>query len=133
MRMLVKHGADPLFVHHSEKVTSARGDTQAYETRKESMTALMAATGMGGGGKAWVELEPRKVAAETLEAVQYVVELGVDVNAVNTDGSTALDAANALRPKNDAVVKFLIDKGARQGEKKAPPSGKGNSRGRGAI
>jgi uncharacterized protein len=134
MRLLVKHGADPLFVHHSEKVTSARGDAKAYETRKESMTALMAATGMGGRGTAWVEPERGQVAAETFEAVQLTVELGVDVNAVNTDGSTALDAANALRPKNDAVVKFLIEKGAKPGEKKAPaPGGRGYGRGRGTI
>jgi ankyrin repeat protein len=41
------------------------------------------------------------------------VELGVDVNAANTDGRTALDAAKALR--YDSVVKFLGEKNARPG------------------
>ena len=64
----------------------------------------------------------------TLESVQLLVELGIDVNAANTDGRTALDAANALRPKNEAVVKFLIEKGARPGEKKGPATGRGRGR-----
>jgi ankyrin repeat protein len=41
------------------------------------------------------------------------VELGVDVNAANTDGRTALDAAKSLR--YDTVVKFLVEKGATPG------------------
>jgi ankyrin repeat protein len=129
MRLLMKHGADPLFVHHSEKVTSARGDAKAYETRKEATTALMAIMGMGGGGDAWVEAEKDKIATETLEAVQFAVELGIDVNAVNTDGGTALDGANGLQPKNDAVVKFLIEKGAKPGTRKSSAPGRGYGRG----
>ena len=49
MRLLVKHGADPLFVHHSNYVTGGR-----YEERTEVTTVLMAAAGMGGG-TAWVQ------------------------------------------------------------------------------
>jgi ankyrin repeat protein len=124
MRLLVKHGADPKFVHHAEYVVSARGNVADYETKKDALTALMAATGLGGG-RAWVEPEHDKAAAETLEAVKLAVELGVDVNALNTDGTSALDAANALRPKNDAVVKFLIEKGAKPGTRKGPPGGRG--------
>ena len=119
MRLLVQYGADPLFVHHAEYVVSGRstGSPGAlYETRKESITALMAATGMGGG-RAWVKPDPREAGALTLEAVKLTVELGVDVNAANTDGSAALDAATAR--KNGAVVAFLVEKGARPGEKKA--------------
>ena len=70
----------------------------------------MAATGMGGG-TAWVQPPRREREALTLEAVKLAVELGVDVNAANTDGRTALDAAKALR--YDSVVKFLVEKGAR--------------------
>ncbi len=40
-----------------------------------------------------------------LEAVTLAVEQGVDVNAANTDGRTALDAARAL--KFESVVAFL--------------------------
>ena len=125
MRLLVKHGADPKFVHHAETVVSGRGNSAQYETKKDTLTALMAATGLGGG-RAWVEAEPDKAVAETLEAVKLAVELGVDVNALNTDGTSALDAANALRPKNDAVVKFLVEKGAKPGTRKTPmPGGRG--------
>ena len=122
MRLLLKHGADPRFVHHEEYVTSARRtDAHAYETRKETLTALMAATGMGGGTP-WVEPDPREIRALTLEAVQMLVELGIDVNAANTDGRTALDAAKTL--KNDAVVKFLVDKGAKPGTRNGPAVGR---------
>jgi ankyrin repeat protein len=108
MRLLVKHGADPLFVHHSDQVAD-----RGFQHRTEVTTALMAATGMGGGTTAWVQ--PAKGVREvlTLEAVQLAAELGADVNAVDTDGLTALDAAKALR--YDSVVKFLVQKGAKAG------------------
>ena len=103
MRLLVKHGADPLFVHRSKYVL----DNLKYRT--EVMTALMAAVGMGGGA-AWVQPARDEREALTLETVKLAVELGIDVNAANTDGRTALDAAKTLG--FDSVVKFLIDKGA---------------------
>jgi uncharacterized protein len=116
MRLLVQHGADPLFVHHAEYVVSGRatagGSGAEYETRKETLTALMAVTGMGGG-RPWTEAEQAKDQNPTLEAVKMLVELGVDVNATNTDGHTALDSAKTL--KNDAVVQFLIEHGAKAG------------------
>jgi ankyrin repeat protein len=105
MRLLVKHGADPLFVHRSESVAE-----KGFRRRTEVTTALMAATGMGGG-TAWVQPARGEREALTLEAVKLAVELGADVNAVNTDGRTALDAATALQ--HGAVVKFLVEKGAR--------------------
>jgi len=123
MRLLLKHGADPLFVHHEEYIRPGRSaDPHAYETRKETLTALMAATGMGGGAP-WVEPEPGEIQALTLETVQMLVALGIDVNAVNTDGATALDAAKTL--KNDAVVAFLVEKGAKPGEPKGPAARRG--------
>jgi ankyrin repeat protein len=123
MRLLLKHGADPRFVHHQEYVVPGRGaDANGYETRKETLTALMAATGMGGGTP-WVEPEPGEIKALTLEAVQMLVDLGIDVNAATTDGGTALDAARSL--KNDALVAFLVEKGARPGERKGPAPRRG--------
>jgi ankyrin repeat protein len=106
MRLLVKHGADPLFVHHSDEVLD-----RGFKHKKEVTTALMAAMGMGGGTNAWVQ--PARSAREglTLEAAKMAVELGVDVNAADTDGRTALAAAKALR--YDSVVKFLVEKGAK--------------------
>ena len=108
MRLLVKHGADPLFVHHAEYYPKQRGAGR----RTEVTTAVMAATGMGGG-TAWVQPERGELEALTLEAVKLAVELGVDVHAANTDGRTALDAAKAQ--EYDTVVKFLVEKGARLG------------------
>ena len=50
-------------------------------------------------------------------------QLGVDVNVANTDGRTALDAAQAL--KYESVVKFLVDTGAKSGaEKKTQAPGR---------
>jgi ankyrin repeat protein len=109
MRLLVKHGADPLFVHHGEHVVEGRGGKE-YETRRDVTTALMAAAGMGGG-EAWVRLDRAQRETLTLEAAQLALELGVDINAANTDGRTALDGAKTL--KFDKVVKFLTEKGAK--------------------
>ena len=111
MRLLVQHGADPLFVHHADYVADVR-----HERRQESTTALMAALGMGGRRlRAWVPPEGGDSDAEavTLEAVKLAVELGVGVNAANTDGRTALDAARAL--EYETVVTFLVEQGAKRG------------------
>ena len=51
--------------------------------------------------------------ALALETVKLAVDLGVDVNAANTDGRTALDAAKAL--KYESVVAYLVSKGAKPG------------------
>ena len=105
MRLLVMHGADPLVVHRSNYVTGL-----SWQTQIEATTALMAATGMGGG-TAWVQPAPDQHESLTLEAVKLATELGVDINAANTDGRTALDAAEALRYAS--VIEFLVEKGAR--------------------
>jgi ankyrin len=116
MRLLLKHGADPKVVHHGDRMVEGRGE--AFQHRIDVTTALMAATGMGGG-RAWVQ--PARTAREslTLDAVKLAVELGVDVNAANTDGRTALDAAQAL--KYATVIAFLEAHGAKASGKPAPP------------
>jgi ankyrin len=114
MRFLVKHGADPLFVHRSDKVVEGRG--VPWEHRSETTTAVMAAAGMGGGGRPWTEIERGQREALALEAVKVAVELGVDVNAANNNGRTALDSAKAL--KFNSVVAFLTEKGAKPGTPK---------------
>ena len=45
-----------------------------------------------------------------LEAVELVLELGADVNAVNMRGRSALYGAAHIR--SDAIVKLLVDRGA---------------------
>ncbi|MBI4885646.1 MAG: ankyrin repeat domain-containing protein [Acidobacteria bacterium] len=106
MRLLVKHGADPLVVHRVEYAD----DSQTRRT--QATNAVLAATGMGGG-TAWEAPARSEREALMLETVTLAVELGADVNAANADGRTALDAATAL--KYQTVVTFLASKGARPG------------------
>jgi ankyrin repeat protein len=108
MRMLIDRGADPLFVHHADYVNG-----ESYERRREVTTALMAAVGMGGRVTPWLPPNRGQREALTLEAVKLAVASGVDVNAADLDGRTALDGAKAL--KYETVVKFLVEKGARSG------------------
>ena len=107
MRLLLKHGADPLFVHRGDY-----HDGRSDRPRTQATTALMAATGMGGGSRVGAA-RPREREALMLEAVTLAIEQGVDVNAANTDGRTALDAARAL--KFERVVTLLVEHGARAG------------------
>jgi ankyrin repeat protein len=91
MRMLAARGADPRVVHQSDSVGG-----KGYQHRVEKTNALLAAAGMGGGGSAWVEPPKSKREELMLETMRTAVELGVDVNALNTEGRTALDAVKAL-------------------------------------
>ena len=86
---------------------------KAYEHKYESTTALMAAVGMGGGGPAWVAPDRATREALILDAVKLAVEWDVDVNAENTDGRRALDAAKSQ--KLESVASFLIERGAKPG------------------
>ena len=115
MRLLEASGADPLFVHHADFVAG-----EAHTHRKDVATALMAALGMGGGGRAWVEPKRSEREALALDAVKLMTELGVDLNVIATDGRTALDAAKAL--KYETVVEFLTEHGAKPGSGKKAPS-----------
>ena len=65
------------------------------------------------------------------EAAKLAVDLGVDVNATNKDGRTALDAAQRL--KYDSLVTFLREKGAKPGSGAAAPPDRGKDSGRSAI
>ena len=82
------------------------------DRRTQASTTLMAALGVGGG-RAWVLPDRAQLEALVLESVKLAIDLGVDVNAVNTDGRTALDIARAS--KLEAAVKLLMDHGARPG------------------
>jgi uncharacterized protein len=111
MRQLVAKGADPKFVLRNEYYVNDFNDR-----RTQATTALMAALGIGGG-RAWVRPNRAELEPLILESVKLAIELGVDVNAVNTDGRTALDAARASNLQS--VVKFLVDHGATEGKKDA--------------
>jgi ankyrin repeat protein len=89
MKFLLDHGADP-------KIATAH-----------NVTALAVASGIG-----WVEgitFEWSK--KETLEAVNLCLKLGIDANAVDSDGRTALHGA---AHKGDVeVIKALVEHGAK--------------------
>jgi len=89
MRLLVDYGADPSI------------------TTEEGATALMAAAGVG----IWQVGESAGSNDEAFEAVKLCYELGNDVNAVDGNGDSALHGA-AHRGSN-AIVKFLVEKGAK--------------------
>jgi ankyrin repeat protein len=89
MRLLLAHGADP-------HITTFAGTT-----------ALMAAAGVN-----WVFFQTYDEGPTALlDAVKLCWELGMDVNAVNSMGLTALHGA-ANRGSDD-IIRFLVEKGAR--------------------
>jgi ankyrin repeat protein len=89
MKLLLDHGADP-------KITTKNGDT-----------ALAVAAGIG-----WVEgVTFEWSEKENVEAVKMCLDLGIDVNAVDGDGRTALHGA-AHKGRNP-VVQLLVDQGAK--------------------
>jgi ankyrin repeat protein len=88
MTLLLKYGADP-------KIKTTFGDT-----------ALTAAGGIG-----WVPgVTYERSAKENVEALRMLLDLGVDPNAANGDGRTALMGA-AMKGRNDAVL-LLVERGA---------------------
>jgi ankyrin repeat protein len=109
MRLLARAGADARFVHNVEYATGGYG---AYGHATEGpTTSLMAALGMGGtvdSGFAVPKGSGRATA--TLAAVRLAIELGVDVNATNAEGDSALHVA--ARRGYDPVVKLLVESGA---------------------
>jgi len=89
MKLLLAHGADP-------KIATTNSDT-----------ALMVAAGIG-----WVEgVTFQWSPEENLEAVKMCLDLGLDPNAVDGDGRTALHGA--AHKGSDAVVQLLVDHGAK--------------------
>jgi ankyrin repeat protein len=88
MRLLIELGADPLLPNLN------------------NTTPLMAAAGLG-------TTEPLEEAGEeneALEAVNMLLDLGADINAVNNDGDTAMHgAAYNIYPR---VVELLAQRGA---------------------
>ncbi len=110
MQMLTQHGADPKFVLDVSYVVEAGF---ASADRKEKTTTLLAAVGVGGNAASWTPIARSERPALTLEAVKQIVDLGVDLNATNLDGSTALDGAKALGYQQ--VVDLLVSKGAKPG------------------
>jgi ankyrin repeat protein len=89
MRMLMAQGAD------------------AAPKQKNGTTALMLASGVGRGQGVFAKDYASE--AQLLEAVRLLVESGVDVNAANDAGQTALHIAAQA---SDGIVKYLAEHGA---------------------
>ena len=89
LRLLMEFGADPA-------IPTDFGDT-----------ALSAVAGIGWVDGVTFEWSPE----ETVEAVQFLLELGLDPNSINGDGRTPL-MGGALKGRNE-IVRLLVDAGAR--------------------
>jgi uncharacterized protein len=106
MRLLVARGADPKLATGSDTVN----DVSASNRRAPGgINALMAAAGLGTREEDTTGR--RKTESEAIEAIKICLEAGVDINAVDGRGQTALYGA-ALQGF-DQVVKFLAERGAR--------------------
>ena len=86
-----------------DALAAAGADTRL--ATDEGTTPLMVASGLGR-----VPAETRVTEADTLEAVQFVLDLGAEVNATNLVGRSALHGAAHIR--SDAAVQLLVDRGA---------------------
>ncbi len=86
-----------------DALVAAGADTRL--ATDEGTTPLMVASGLGR-----VPAETRVTEAETLDAVQFVLDHGAEVNAVNAVGRSALHGAAHIR--SDAAVQLLFEHGA---------------------
>jgi len=98
MHMLVEWGADP-FINSSD-----------------GTTALMVAAGVDfvegqdKYGRRWFTLDTTVIQERAKAAVQYCLELGLDINATNNKGQTALHGAVYFG--GTMLVPFLVERGA---------------------
>jgi uncharacterized protein len=83
------------------------GGADAALTQKNGTTALMLAAGLGRGTGAFTKDVGTE--ADLLESVKLCVDRGVDVNAVNDAGQTAMHFAVQ---SGDSLVKYLAQHGA---------------------
>lgn len=86
-----------------DALVAAGADTRL--ATDEGTTPLMVAAGLGR-----VPAETRVTEPDTLDAVQFVLDLGADVDAANAVGRSALHGAAHIR--SDAAVQLLVDHGA---------------------
>ncbi len=94
MRLLLTHGADPGLM------------------ATNGTNALMMAAGLGWrDGNAAIPTRDRGTEAEAIQAIELCLELGLDINAANNRGDTALHSSVAGRGADD-IVRFLAKRGA---------------------
>jgi ankyrin repeat protein len=94
MKLLLAHGADP------------------KATAKNGTNALMLAAGLGWrDGNAAVPTRDRGTEAEAIAAIQMCLDLGLEINATNDRGDTALHAS-VLGRGSDDIARYLVEHGA---------------------
>ena len=106
MRLLLKRGADPKIATGSDVPVDV---SQPVRRAPGGINPLMAAAGLGA--KEEDTVGRKKSEADSIDAIKVCLEGGVDINAVDGRGQTALYGA-ALQGY-DEVVKFLLSKGAK--------------------
>jgi ankyrin repeat protein len=106
MRLLLKRGADPKIATGSDIPVDV---SQPARRAPGGINPLMAAAGLGS--KEEDTVGRKKTERQSVEAIQVCLEAGVDINAVDGRGQTALYGA-ALQGY-DEVVKFLLAHGAK--------------------
>jgi ankyrin repeat protein len=92
MKLLLEHGADPTLAPTRSRIN-----------------ALMAAAGLGTAEQDTTGRS--KTEAQAIEAIQLLIDQGLDINAQASDGQTAVHGA--AMQGFDEVIKFLVAKGAR--------------------
>jgi ankyrin repeat protein len=92
MKLLLTHGADPTLA-----------------PTRSGITPLMAAAGLGTNEADTTGRQ--KTQAQAIEAIQLLLDRGIDVNAQANDGQTAVHGA-AMQGYDD-VIRFLAAKGAK--------------------
>ena len=107
MRLLLKRGADPKLATGSDTPVDVSADAGAAAAGRHQP-----ADGRGGPRhEGRRHAAGYKTEAESIEAIQVCLEAGVDINAVDGHGQTALHGA-ALKGY-DEVVQFLRRTGAK--------------------
>jgi ankyrin repeat protein len=92
LKLLLEHGADPTLA-----------------PTRNGINALMAAAGLGTSEEDTTGRQ--KTQAQAIEAIQLLLDQGLDINAQASDGQTAVHGA-AMQGYDD-VIRFLATKGAK--------------------
>ena len=108
MRLLLARGADPKLATGNDTTVDVSAPTPARRAGG-GINALMAAAGVGS--KEEDTTGRLKTEAEAIEAIRICLDAGVDVNAADATGRTALHGA--AQKGYDQVVRFLADRGAK--------------------
>ena len=108
MRLLIAAGADPKLATGNDTAVDVSAPTPARRGGG-GINALMAAAGVGT--KEEDTTGRFKTEAETIEAIKICLDAGTDIDAVESNGRTALHGA-ALKGY-DQVVRFLAERGAK--------------------